>query len=58
MAETTDINGLTEADRAAAERTEAMIERMRDESMERIRLQSAHSTARVQANILNRFLNR
>ena len=58
MSETTDINGLTEVDRLAAERMEAMIERQRDQSMERIRLQSAQSVARCRANILKLALKR
>lgn len=56
--EITDINGLTEEDRRAAERTEAMIERLRDQSMEKMRLQSARSIARTRANMLNSFLKR
>lgn len=58
MSETTDINGLTEADRLAAERLEAMIERQRDQSMENIRLQSAQATARRNANMFRISLNR
>jgi hypothetical protein len=58
MLEATDINGLTEADRLAAERLEAMIERQRDESMRNIRLASVQAEARRKANMLRIDLNR
>lgn len=58
MSSNVDVNGLTEADRQAAERTEAMIERLRDESMRNIHLQSAASIARTRANMIQLGLRR
>lgn len=58
MSSNVDINGLTEEERQAAERMEAMIERQRDESMRNIRLQSAASIARTRANMIQLGLRR
>lgn len=58
MTENVDTNGLTEEDRRAAERTEAMIERLRDQSMRNIHLQSAASIARTRANMIQLGLRR
>lgn len=58
MSDSVDINGLTEEERRAAERTEAMIERQRDQSMRNIHLQSAAAIARTRANMIQLGLRR
>jgi hypothetical protein len=54
MTEQTDINGLTESDRLAAERTEASIQQLRDQSTENLHRQLAQASARRTAGLLRR----
>lgn len=54
MTEQTDINGLTEPDRLAAERTEASIQQFRDQSTENLHRQLAQASARRTAGFLRR----